>query len=168
MELRKTRAEKLPQKGQVEQYFLSHTQMVKWTLSKQNVVKLTHGDLWIWHHATLLFQWDFTDFTIWGKLTFSYRFFVVKCLNMLRKNIYESMLFLNYGVTHVLSVAVYIYLFLYGVMHCWKADCTYFKELNFIFLFNTKVHMNFKWFSNQFWTHTYVSTVHSRLIMLLH
>lgn len=131
-------------------------------------VKLTHGDLWVWHHATFLFQWDFTAFSYLRETYFQLQVLCSKMLECAEKKIYESMLFLNYGVTHVLSVAFYIYLFLCGVMHCWKADCTCFTELNCIFLFNTKVHKNFEQFSNQCWTHTYVPTVLSRLIMLLH
>lgn len=101
----KTRAE-TSQKGQVEQYFLhTHTNGEMNTSKAECKVKLTHGDLWVWHHATFLFQWDFTAFSYLRETYFQLQVLCSKMLECAEKNIYESMLFLNYGVTHVLSVA---------------------------------------------------------------
>ena len=69
----------------------THTKNGEMTTSKAECkVKLAHGDLWVWHHATLLFQWDLTAFSCLRETYFQLQVLCSKTLECAEKKIYMN------------------------------------------------------------------------------
>ena len=78
--------------------------------------KLTHGNLWVWHHATLLFQWDLTAFSCLREIYFQLQVLCSKTLECAEKKYIWTNAISELWCHSCIVSCIYIYLFVYGIV----------------------------------------------------